>query len=232
MNLLAIDTSTNIATVSLQKGEKIFSKSINDTKTHSQKLLPLISEILKENNLTTSDIDTFICGNGPGSFTGIRIGVSTIKAMAQVENKNIFGVSTLDALLYDVIEDSNYICSLIDAKHDNAYYCIAKVNEDKTIKYITDYSIKNINDIIQELNNLNEYVTIIGSNSEIYKEKLSNNKFNLKLSSEVKADNLIKMYNINRKNNAKFVEKNTYTCHSFKPIYLRPSQAERLKQEK
>ena len=98
MNILAIDTSTSTATVALQVEKNIYVKDLNDTQTHSQKLLPLISEILQEHNLKIKDIDTYICGNGPGSFTGIRIGASTIKALAQVTNKEIFGVSTLDAL--------------------------------------------------------------------------------------------------------------------------------------
>ena len=73
-------------------------KHINDSKTHSEKLMPLIDEILKTNNVTLNDIDLFACGVGPGSFTGVRIGVSTIKAFVDSSNKPCVAVSSFESL--------------------------------------------------------------------------------------------------------------------------------------
>ena len=229
MNILAIDTSTNVATVSLQVENTLYTQNINDTQTHSQKLLPLITEILNNHNLKIKDIDKYICGNGPGSFTGIRIGASTVKALAQVTNKKIFGVSTLDALAYNEVIPNKYICSLIDARNNNAYYCIYKANEDNTITYLSAHSTASIEEIVEKLNELPEKPTIVGSGAIAYKEILLQNNYTISENNEVSAEKLILMYNSFDKVDKEFIEKNTFTCHSFKPIYLRPSQAERLK---
>ncbi len=230
MNILAIDTSTSIATVALKVKDQIYTKDLNDTRTHSQKLLPLIMQILSENNLKISDLDLFICGNGPGSFTGIRIGASTIKALAQVTKKDIFGVSTLDALAYNVVENSKYICSLIDARNDNAYYCIYKADsKDNTVEYISKHEAENIDVIVEKLTDLKAPVTIVGSGVDAYKEKLEKENFVLANNNDVSAKNLMMMYNAFEESEKDFIKENTFTCHSFKPIYLRPSQAERLK---
>ena len=84
MNILSIDTTTKVAGVSLQYNNEITKKSLSNEVTHSEKLLPLIDEILNENNISLKDIDMYACINGPGSFTGIRIGLSTLKAFSFV----------------------------------------------------------------------------------------------------------------------------------------------------
>lgn len=71
-------------------------------------MLPLIDEALKENNLSLNDIDMYSCINGPGSFTGIRIGLSTLKAFSFVDNKKIFSMSSLDLLSYVAYVNSKY----------------------------------------------------------------------------------------------------------------------------
>ncbi|MEG2484709.1 MAG: tRNA (adenosine(37)-N6)-threonylcarbamoyltransferase complex dimerization subunit type 1 TsaB [Clostridia bacterium] len=229
MNILAIDTSTSVASVSLSINETVYTVNIDDEKTHSQKLLPIISNILKEHNLTVLDIDNFIAGNGPGSFTGIRIGVSSIKGLAHVANKNIFGVSTLDILAYSEIENNKYICSIIDARNMNAYYCIYKVNADYTVEYVSKHDAAHIDEIIELAQNLNEKVMFVGSGAITYADILNlHSNFTLSKNNSVDSANLIKLFNINKEHNMDFINRNTYTYHSFNPIYLRPSQAERL----
>ena len=83
MLILGISTSSNIASVALSKdAECIKELNINNNKTHSETLLPLINELLSETNIKLQDINLIACDNGPGSFTGIRIGISTVKAIA------------------------------------------------------------------------------------------------------------------------------------------------------
>ena len=90
MNILAIDTTTKKASVALKVQDKIIIKEIDNEITHSEKLLPLLDSVLKEANLMLKDIDLFVCVQGPGSFTGLRIGIATIKALAKVTQKPIY----------------------------------------------------------------------------------------------------------------------------------------------
>ena len=88
MKILAIDTSSKICSVSiLEDNDVIIEKHTNDEKTHSQNLMPLVDEIFKESNLSLDDMGLLSCCLGPGSFTGIRIGIATIKAFADVKNR-------------------------------------------------------------------------------------------------------------------------------------------------
>ncbi|NLD50830.1 MAG: tRNA (adenosine(37)-N6)-threonylcarbamoyltransferase complex dimerization subunit type 1 TsaB, partial [Clostridiaceae bacterium] len=96
MKILALDTSTIAATVAVIEDEKLLGEFLlNHKKTHSQKLLPMIKEIMEELELKPEDVDVFAASTGPGSFTGLRIGVTTIKAMAYALDKPVVGVPTL-----------------------------------------------------------------------------------------------------------------------------------------
>ena len=124
MKILAIDTSSKICSVCiLEDNALILEKHTDDEKTHSQNLMPLIDELFKEVNLTLDNIDLLACCLGPGSFTGIRIGLATIKAFADAKNIPVTGVTSLESLAYNV-EQTGLIVSLIDAKNDNVYYSL------------------------------------------------------------------------------------------------------------
>ena len=137
MNILSIDTTTKIAAVTLKKDDKIISEAKENEITHSEKLLPLIDDILKKENLDITDISMYMVLNGPGSFTGVRIGLATIKAFAFVTNTKIFSISSLKAMaivsyLKNMNDKNNetktkYILSLIDARNDRAYYSLNKL---------------------------------------------------------------------------------------------------------
>ena len=123
MNILGIDTSTKKANVCIKKDKLIVDKNINNEITHSEKLLPLLDECLKESNCKLQDIDYLATSIGPGSFTGIRIGIATIKAIAKVLEVPIFAVPSLDMLAYtDKDDDANYAISIMDAKNNRIYY--------------------------------------------------------------------------------------------------------------
>ena len=123
MKILAIDTASEICSVAiLEDFNLICHLYTDDSNTHSVTLMPLINEILEKNYLSIKDIDLFACNKGPGSFTGIRIGISTIKAFGDVTLKPCIGISSLKALAYLIAKPSDaYVCSLIDAKHGNVY---------------------------------------------------------------------------------------------------------------
>ena len=88
INILALDSTAEVSTVAVCKGEKLLSEiTINTGNTHSQTLLPAVEQALKMAELTVNDIDVFACSTGPGSFTGVRIGVATVKGIAYGKNK-------------------------------------------------------------------------------------------------------------------------------------------------
>lgn len=133
MKILAIDTTTKKATVALKIDDKIYLKEENNEITHSEKLLPLLDSTLKEAGVTLNDIDLFALTLGPGSFTGVRIGIASIKAIAKVTNKKIFGTTSLELLAIDGISKASfvpkYVLSLMDAKNSRVYYNLYKYEQ-------------------------------------------------------------------------------------------------------
>lgn len=122
MNWLAVDTSGNHLSIIISKDKVLFKSFISNVcLKHSITLLPELESLLEKANLTLNDIDVFACVVGPGSFTGIRIGVSTVKALAYSLNKKVLKVTSFETLAYN--EDSKRVLAVIDAKHDNYYAC-------------------------------------------------------------------------------------------------------------
>ena len=210
MKILAVDTSNKIASVALfENNEIINEKYSEDQKTHSEKVLPIIDQMLKESNVGINEIDEFVVCTGPGSFTGIRIGVSLVKGMAQGLNKKVIGVTALEGLLNKV--DAN-ACAIIDARHDNVYaqYKINGVySEAKCI---------NIEELINELPN--EEIVFIGDAVNVHKEIIEKN--NYKIDDEIQIQNASDLIKYAIKS-----ELSSQNPHEINPVYLRKSQPER-----
>ena len=120
MNYLAIDTSGTHLTIVLIKNGQIYSEFIPDGNLkHSITLMPSVEKILDDNNVKVSEIDGFACVIGPGSFTGIRIGVATVKALAYAFKKPVLAVTSFDVLAYNKRVGKRL--AVIDAMHDNYY---------------------------------------------------------------------------------------------------------------
>lgn len=121
MKILALDTSSKNASVAILEDNQILIELNNeDEKTHSQKLMPMIDEAFQKTKLSLNDISLIACGLGPGSFTGVRIGIATAKAFVDTKHIPCVGISSLEALAYNLNQDG-YICSLINANHENCY---------------------------------------------------------------------------------------------------------------
>ena len=173
MKILSIETSGKICGISILENKNVKKEiTLNSGLTHSETLMPIIKQAFDELDFKINDIDLIVCDKGPGSFTGIRIGVATAKAFSDALNIETIGVSSLEALCYNT-QETGVICSLIDAKNDNCYWCIC---ENVNGKYLLkrDFDITNIDDILAELKNLNlEYdLTFTGDGAIQYKEKI------------------------------------------------------------
>lgn len=227
MKVLAIDTSSNVATVAVMDDEKLICEyTLNHKKTHSQKLMPMIQEVLKSCELEAASIDLFAVAVGPGSFTGLRIGVATAKALAHSLDKPIVGVSTLDALAYGIPFFNGVICPILDAKRDQVYTGVYKWENDIP-KPITEYLAISIDELMQKLQSINEKVIFVGDGVYQFKQIILNKLGNL-------ADFAPKHSIMQRASMVaelalkKFYSGNTDNYMTLTPYYLRKSQAERL----
>ena len=174
MKILAVDTSSAICSVAILEDDKLIDKNeLDDGKTHSENLMPLLDELLKRNSIDIKDIEMIACTVGPGSFTGIRIGVATIKPIAEVLNVKVASVMSLEALARNV-ENKETIVSLIDARNNQVYAGIFDKNYNKKEEYIAD----DINEVIKILEKY-ETITFVGNGAILHKELLTNSLKNV-----------------------------------------------------
>lgn len=125
MKILGIDTSTSIGSVALIDGEHIVAEhTLNIVQAHSSRLMPAIDTVLKWGDITAAELDGCAVGTGPGSFTGIRIGIATIKSLCYALDKPIVGVSTLEAIAYNLRWNEGLICPILDARRNEVYGAI------------------------------------------------------------------------------------------------------------
>ncbi len=169
MIVLSVDSSSKVATVAILKDDVLLGEYIlNDKREHSVILMPLIENLLKECNLTIDDIDGYVVSKGPGSFTGLRIGMATVKGMSFGNNKPYISISSLDALAYNLISFNGIICPIMDALRENVYTALYKNNND-SLEKIMDYTALDIDELVNLLKSKNEEVIFVGDG--LYKHK-------------------------------------------------------------
>lgn len=165
MKSLALDSAEKTASVAIFDNDKLICESfLNTGFTHSQTLLPMIDSCLKISKIDIKDIDQFIVTNGPGSFTGLRIGLATIKGLAfsnasSLSNSSLLNckaVSTIEALAYNLIDFSGIICPALDARCSQVYCGIFKC-ENKTITRLEEDSAISIEDLKVKLKKFKDY---------------------------------------------------------------------------
>lgn len=175
MKILAVDTSTMLSSCSvMEDGYVIGDFSINQQKTHSETLIPMIEDMLSRVGINIEDIDLFVSVNGPGSFTGIRIGVTTVKALAMALDKKIVSVNTLQAMAFGVFTEKNVV-PLIDARGERVYYGIYKNYCEEIVE---SPSMCNIDELLEKLSNTDKEYIFTGDCSKLYEDRiLKNSKF-------------------------------------------------------
>lgn len=219
MKILSIDTASDLCTVALLENENCIREIIvNDARNHSEKIMPVIEQLFQETNLTLKDINLIVCDKGPGSFTGIRIGVGTVLAFQDSLNIPCVGISSLEALVYNVKQEG-LICSLIDAKNNNVYLGLFKF-ENNEYTQLDNLDFKTIDEAIATLKNYNSPITFVGDGSITHKNLLKTNFENCLFTDK----NELSSYSLG------IAGLNTYKKGiqtSLMPLYLRKSQAER-----
>ncbi len=168
----AIAGSCALCDISSEKVTVIASSFVNTKLTHSQTLLPMAEEMLKNSGVSLEDVDLLAVNNGPGSFTGIRIGVAAVKGLAFVSNKPCVGVSTLHSLAYNLIGRECIVCAVMDARCNQFYNALFEVEGDKIIRLTDDRALSS-DDLTEELKKYKDRsVILVGDGAEIAYKKL------------------------------------------------------------
>lgn len=167
MLILAFESSAKAASVALcREGEFIAQYTQCTSLTHSRTLLPMAEDMLKNTGISLSGVDAFACAHGPGSFTGIRIGVSTVKGLAWALNKPCIGVSTLEAMAWNGVSAGGYICPVMDARRSQVYNAIFEIQNGVPVR-ITDDRPISLQELLLEVQALSHPVFLTGDGSEI-----------------------------------------------------------------
>lgn len=150
MKILCIDTSSKLCSVAILENTTLINKlELDNGLTHSETLMPLIKNLLESCNLSLTDIDLLVSDVGPGSFTGIRIGVATCKAFSDSLNIPCVGISSLEVLAYNIKNDG-IICSTIDCKNDNCYFALYKL-QDGIYNVLEEPCAKSVDEVLDLL---------------------------------------------------------------------------------
>lgn len=219
MKILAIDTSSSVCSTALLEDNNLIDEiSLDDGRTHSENLMPLVKELLERNNINLSEINLIAVSCGPGSFTGIRIGISSVKAMAEVYNIPVAEVTSLETLAAKDVSEKNKI-TLIDAKNNQVYAGIF----DKGYNLLEEYMADDINIIFEKIVRYSNSICI-GNGAELHKcilEKIEGISF--------LENNSQSAFCTGKIGYKKYLENNLKNADTIMPIYLRKSQAERMK---
>ena len=230
MKILLLDTYKMAANVAVLEDDKLICEyTINTKKTHSQKLMPMIENMLKLSDLDIKEIDAIAICVGPGSFTGLRIGMATAKAMAHVNNIPLIGVNSLEILGANMDLCNRNICSILDAQRNQVYMNKYILKDDK-ITELEEISIKPIDELLEEISSSNEDWVLVGEAVYKYKEKIEEIS-NITIPSP--ANNITKASTLCFVARDKMLANDqVYNCYNINPMYIRKSQAEEQYEEK
>lgn len=173
MTLLGIDTSGKTASAAVCTENSVLARTTVYTKlTHSQVILPICKDVLKSAGLTLSDVDVIAAAAGPGSYTGLRIGIAAVKAMCFALDKPCIGISTLEALAYNVSLHKGIICAVMAARLD-LVYCAVFRSDGRSITRLSEDGILPTDELIKRLEAFDEDVVTVGDAAE----KLAGERF-------------------------------------------------------
>ncbi|MBQ9278580.1 MAG: tRNA (adenosine(37)-N6)-threonylcarbamoyltransferase complex dimerization subunit type 1 TsaB [Lachnospiraceae bacterium] len=231
MKILGFDSSGMVASVAIACDDILVAEySVNYKKTHSQTLLPMFDAVVSMTELDLDSVDGIAVAAGPGSFTGLRIGMSTVKGLGLALDKPVVAVPTCHALAYNLWGSDKLICPILDARRSQVYTALYEFKDEEMIT-IKEQDAMDINDLIDIINNLDRDVIFVGDGIPVFKErieeKIKNKAYfapahlNRQRAGSVAALGMIYMK-----------EGKAESADDVKPVYLRKSQAEREREEK
>lgn len=225
MKVLGLDTSTLMTTCGVIDENILLGEySLNQDMSHSEKLVPMVKEVLDNLKLKVEDIDVFGVSTGPGSFTGLRIGIATIKAFAHIFDKPIVGVSTLEALAFN-LPYNDVVVPMIDARRDRVYTGIYKW-EGEILITIMEPTVMEIDTLLDLLDKDYKNIVVNGDGSLLFKERILNRLKN-KVRFATLGQNMCRASSICELALIKYKKGIVDDYFTLAPDYLRESQAQR-----
>ena len=224
MIVLSMDSSSLVTTVALLKDEHLLGEfTLNFKREHSVILMEKIEMLLKDCNIDISEVDGFVVSKGPGSFTGLRIGMATVKGLSMGSNKPYLSISSLDALAYSLVNFDGIICPIMDALRDSVFTCMYKSSNGELSKII-DYSALSLDELVEVLQQKDEPVIFTGDGVYKYKEYLLGTLPNAKF-----APNHLSVVRASAPGELgmELLRKGQYDDMNSSPLYLKKPQAER-----
>ena len=231
MKILAIDSSGLVASAAVVEDDKVLAEfNVNNKKNHSTTLLPMIDTLKSTLSLELESLDAIAVSNGPGSFTGLRIGSATAKGIALALNKPIVEISSLEAMAFQLFGTEKLICPIMDARRNQVYAGVYGF-ERYEIKNVVPDCAEDISDLVKQLNEIGGSVIFLGDGVPVFgdflKDKITGGcEFALGFQNRQRAATLgilaVKYANEGR----------TVSSKMHRPRYLRLSQAERERLER
>ena len=167
MKILSLDSSARTATVAICEDHKIIGETnLNTGMTHSQTLLPMVDSLLKQVSIPLEEIDLFAVSNGPGSFTGLRIGIATVKGLTFSSGKPCLGISTLMGLAYNLSGVKGYVCPCMDARCQQVYTALF-YTDGLSMKRVEEDCAISIKERIDRLKGLDEDIYFVGDGAKL-----------------------------------------------------------------
>lgn len=231
MKILAMDSSGLVASVAIvEDGNLIAEYTMNYKKTHSQTLLPMMDEIIKMTDTNLEMLDAIAVAKGPGSFTGLRIGLATAKGLALTLNKPVIGVPTIEGLAMNLYGTKALICPLMDARRNQVYTGIYRF-EGEELVIVKDQIAIGIEDVIEALNLIGQDVIFLGDGVDVYRPVIEE---------KIKVKASFAPAHLNKQRAGAVGVRGLYylskglveNADDFAPDYLRVSQAERERMKK
>lgn len=224
MLTLAFESSAKAASVALCEDGRLISQVIQCSGlTHSRTLLPMAEDLLKNAEMEMKQIDCFAVAQGPGSFTGIRIGIATVKGLAWAADKPCIGVSTLAAMAWNGVAAGGLICAVMDARRSEVYNALFRIEDGRPVRLCPDRAIS-LSALTEELRERGEAPFLVGDGTELASAFFR----------EQHLDHRVPPENVRWQNAWGVVMeaagKELCTSQELLPVYLRLSQAERERQ--
>jgi len=223
MKILAVDTASKSSSAAVITKDRVLAESVLLTgETHSKTLMGVIGGVLQHSGLLLDDIDAYAVTTGPGSFTGLRIGISIVKGLASAGNKQIAGVSALDALALQVSFSNYLLCPMLDARRNEVYFAKYRCDQGGEMKKETEDNVGPPEKVISAIQ---EPCLFIGDGSMVYHDLIADKMGDLAsfaplFTNTVRASAVGHLGSIKIKNN------DTYNAKTLEPVYLRKSDAE------
>ena len=229
MKILALETSAKAVSAAVSEDGRILASGYQDTGlTHSRTLMPIVEHILKNTGLTAADMDAIAVAAGPGSFTGIRIGVAAAKGLAFAADKPAVGVSTLAAMARNVAFCDGLVICAMDARRQQVYNALFEAKDGQLTRLTPDRAIA-LEELAEELRSDPRPKTVVGDGAKLCLAHLTAAGIPCRLApAHLVMQNAM---SVALEAEAMAAEGKLVSAQALEPVYLRPAQADRLRQK-